>query len=169
MGEFIAFIVLAVLLLGSAVMVVSLKNLVHAVLSLILVFFCVAGIFLLLNADFLAVVQILVYAGGVSIMIVFGVMTVKRDNMEKSNIANNRLVIAVPLVAGLFAVTAIVAARYTWISTGVAVPENTIDKLAPILLTDFVIPFEVAAILLTVALTGALVLVKEVKENGNKP
>lgn len=168
MGELIAFVVLAVILLGSALMVVTLKNLVHAVLSLILVFFSVAGIFVLLNADFLAVVQVLVYAGGISILIVFGVMTVEREDMKKSNVANKRFIFAAPVVAGIFIVTAFAALRNTWAPAAAEVPQNTIQKLAPILLTNYVIPFEVAAILLTVALTGALVLVKEVKENGDK-
>ncbi|NLP45035.1 MAG: NADH-quinone oxidoreductase subunit J [Peptococcaceae bacterium] len=168
MGEFIAFIILAVCLLGSALLVVTLRDIVHAVLCLILVFFSVAGIFILLNADFLAVVQILVYAGGVSIMVVFGVMTVQRTQIQRSNSANSRFLVAIPVVFGTFLVAAITAARNIWTPANVPVPENDIKHLAPILLDNYVIPFEAAAILLTVAMTGALLLVKEVKDSGNK-
>lgn len=62
----------------------------------------------------------------------------------------------------------IFSARTAWARPTKQVPENTIQELAPILLRDFVIPFEVVAILLTVALTGALLIVKEVKKNGSK-
>jgi len=168
MGEFIAFVILAVCLLGSALLVVTLRDIVPSVLCLILVFFSVAGVFILLNADFLAVVQILVYAGGVSILVVFGIMTVQRTQIQRSNTANSRFLVAIPIVAGTFLVAAIAAARNIWTPANVPVPENDIFYLAPILLENYVIPFEAAAILLTVALTGALLLVKEVKGNGNK-
>ena len=164
----IAFILLGGLILGSALLVVTLKNLVHSVLWLIVTFIGVAGIFLMLNADFVAAVQVLVYAGAVCIMVVFGVMLVQRPDMENSNPVNYRFKLAVPLVGGLFILIGLFAAKAQWVYSGKEVPENTVQALAPILLADFVIPFEVAAILLTVALTGALVLVKGVKMNGNR-
>lgn len=166
--ELIAFFVLGGCLLGSALLVITLKNLVNSVLWLIVVFFSLAGIFILLDADFLAAVQVLVYAGGVCIMLVFGVMLVQRSDMEQSNTANRRYMLAAPLGGALFILIGILAAKTPWLASAQEVPENTIHNLAPILLSDFVIPFEVIAILLTVALTGALVLVKEVKDNGNK-
>ena len=164
----IAFFLLSGLILGSALLVVTLKNLVHSVLWLIVTFIGIAGIFLLLNADFVAMVQILVYAGAVCIMIAFGVMLVQRQDMENSNPINGRYKIAIPTVGGLFVVIGLLAAKAQWVVSSEEVPEQTIQALAPILLQKFVIPFEVAAILLTVALTGALVLVKEVKANGDR-
>jgi len=166
--SFIAFVLLSGMILGSALLVVTLKNLVHSVLWLIVAFIGVAGIFLLLNADFVAAVQVLVYAGAVCIMIVFGVMLVQRIDMANSNPVNRRFKIAAPVVGGLFIVIGLLTARAQWVAAGKEVPTQTVQNLAPILLQDFVIPFEVAAILLTVALTGALVLVKEVKSNGDR-
>lgn len=165
--ELIAFILLGGMVLGSALLVVTLKNLVHSVLSLIVTFIAVAGVFLLLNADFLAAVQVLVYAGGVCIMVVFAVMLVQRTDMEESNPVNWRFGFATLLGGGIFILIGLFAARSQWMLTGTEVPKDTVGTFAPILLTDFVIPFEVAAILLTVALTGALLLVKEVKANGD--
>ena len=164
----IAFVLLGGLILGSALLVVTLKNLVHSVLWLIVTFIGVAGIFLMLNADFVAAVQVLVYAGAVCIMLVFGVMLVQRPDMKNSNPVNYRFKLAVPVVGGLFILIGLFAAKAQWVYSGKEVPQNTVQALAPILLADFVIPFEVAAILLTVALTGALVLVKGVKVNGNR-
>ncbi|AEG60077.1 NADH-quinone oxidoreductase subunit J [Desulforamulus ruminis] len=164
----IAFVLLGGLILGSALLVVTLKNLVHSVLWLIVTFIGVAGIFLMLNADFVAAVQVLVYAGAVCIMLVFGVMLVQRPDMKNSNPVNYRFKLAAPVVGGLFILIGLFAAKAQWVYSGKEVPQNTVQALAPILLADFVIPFEVAAILLTVALTGALVLVKGVKVNGNR-
>lgn len=165
--EMIAFFLLSAIVLGSALLVVTLRNLVHSVLMLIVTFIGVAGVFLLLNADFIAAVQILVYAGGVCIIVVFGVMLVQRTDIEESNLANWRFMFAALLGGGLFMFIGIFAARSQWMVTGTEVPHQTVEALAPILLNDFVIPFEVAAILLTVTLTGALLIVKEVKADGD--
>lgn len=164
----IAFILLSGIVLGSALLVVTLKNLVHSVLWLIVTFIGAAGIFLMLDADFVAAVQVLVYAGAVCIMVVFGVMLVQRNEMGNSNPVNFRFRIAAPVVGALFIIIGLLTARSQWVTSGTQVPAKTVQALAPILLADFVIPFEVAAILLTVALTGALVLVKEVRAHGNK-
>lgn len=166
--ELIAFVILAGIVLGSALMVVTLKNLVESILSLIITFLGVAGIFLLLNADFIAAVQVLVYAGAVCIMLAFGVMVVQRISIEESNPVNWRFGIAGVIGGGLFILIGILAARSQWFISGEEVPEQTVQALAPILLTDYVIPFEVAAILLTVTLTGALLLIKEVRANGDR-
>lgn len=163
----LAFVLLGGMILGSALLVVTLRNLVHSVLWLIVMFIGVAGVFLLLNADFVAAVQVLVYAGAVCIMIVFGVMVVQRPDMQNSNPINWRFKLAAPVVGGLFIVIGLLTAKAQLTASQQEVPEQTVQALAPILLNDFVIPFEVAAILLTVALTGALLLVKEVKANGN--
>lgn len=166
--ELIAFVILAGIVLGSALMVVTLKNLVESVLTLIITFLGIAGIFLLLNADFIAAVQVLVYAGAVCIMIAFGVMVVQRTKIEESNLSNWRFGIAGVMGGGLFILVGVLAARSRWIVSGEEVPEKTVEALAPILMNDFVVPFEIAAILLTVTLTGALLLIKEGKANGNK-
>jgi NADH-quinone oxidoreductase subunit J len=158
--QWIAFFLLGGSLLGSSLLVITLKNLVNSVLWLLVFFLSLAGVFLLLHADFLAAVQVLVYAGGVCIMLVFGVMLVQRADMRESNLVNRRFKIALPLAGGLLVVIGILAAKAPWVSPRAEVPGNTIQALAPILLRDFVIPFEVAAILLTVALTGALLIVK---------
>lgn len=100
-------------------------------------------------------------------MVVFGVMLVQRTDMEESNLANWRFMFAALLGGGMFMLIGIFAARSQWTVTGTEVPYQTVEALAPILLNDFVIPFEVAAILLTVTLTGALLIVKEVKANGD--
>lgn len=166
--EWVAFILLSGSLLISSLLVVTIRNLVNSVLWLIVVFLSLAGIFVLLDAEFLAAVQVLVYAGGVCIMVVFGVMLVQRDNMQASNTVNRRFKAAGPLGAGFAALAGIAAAQTPWLTATQDVPEDTVQALAPVLFSRFVIPLEAAAILLTVALTGALLIVKEVRSNGNK-
>ncbi|MEG6616791.1 NADH-quinone oxidoreductase subunit J [Peptococcaceae bacterium 1198_IL3148] len=165
----IAFWLLALVVLGTAVMVVMSKNMVHSVLWLTVVFIGQAGIFILLDAMFLAAIQILVYAGAVCIMVVFGVMFTQRDDIKKSNLFNKRL-LAGGSVVGLLLVTASTLALK---SNGVvplakgSVPEDTVAKIGELMLSKYVVPFEAVAILLLVALIGAVFLSMEVKTDAN--
>ena len=159
-----AFYILAAVTVGSAVLVVAFKNLVHSVLVLTISFLGVAGFYLLLNASFIAMVQILVYAGAVCIMVVFGIMLTQQGGMRGSNEFNKQIFASGGVVALLIAVIA-----YLGVSTGkwqisaVSVPEDTVGNIAVLMLSKYMIPFEVAALLLLVALVGAVLLAKEVK------
>jgi len=159
------FYALAAVILGSAVLVVTLKNLVHCVLWLAVTFIAIAGIFMMLDADFLAMVQILVYAGAVCIMIVFGIMLTRRRDMSMSSLFNSQFRAAGLVALLTTALSAFMAFRTAWTVSAVPVPPKTVEAIAELLLTKYVIPFEVAAILLLVALIGAIVIAKEVKAN----
>jgi len=161
--EVAAFTLLAIAILGSAVLVVALKNIVHSVLWLAVTFISTAGLYLLLNADFLAMVQILVYAGAVCIMIIFAIMLIQQENMGSSNLFNAQLYpgLGVALLTVLLSV--FLALRTKWSVSTQAVPEKTVENIAALILSKYVIPFEVAALLLLVALIGAIILAREVK------
>jgi NADH-quinone oxidoreductase subunit J len=164
-----AFFVIATVILLGALMVVFMPNIVHAVLFLAITFIAVAALFLLLDAPFLAAVMVFVYAGAVCIMIVFGVMLIQRRNMKLTNIFNNQLKVGGAVVALTVAVLAFFTAT-TWtldVIPVTAVPEDTMSYLAELLLTKYFVAFEAAAILLTIALTGAIMIAKEVKANAN--
>ena len=159
------FYLLAAVILGSAILVVTLKNLVHCVLWLAVTFIAIAGLFMMLNADFLAMVQILVYAGAVCIMVVFAIMLTHRKDMSTSNLFNAQFKVA-GLVAFLTALlSGYMGVRTAWTATATPVPPDTVGEIAELLLTKYVIPFEVAALLLLVALIGAIILAKEVQPN----
>ena len=81
-GEFIAFIVLAVIALIGGVLLLNLTNVVHMVLALVATFISIAGIYVLLSAEFLAVVQILIYSGAITIIMLFGIMLTKHDDKD---------------------------------------------------------------------------------------
>nr|WP_066639424.1 NADH-quinone oxidoreductase subunit J [Desulfolucanica intricata] len=159
-----AFYILAAIIIGSAIAVIALKNLVHSVLFLAITFLGIAGIFMQLSADFLAMVQILVYAGAVCIMVVFGIMLTQRGGMSNSNLFNKQVFASGGVVALLIAVIVFFGVRSgSWAVSAVAVPQDTVGNIADLMLSKYVIPFELAALLLLVALIGAIVLAKEVK------
>lgn len=158
----IAFYVLAAHIIVSALLVICVRNIVHSVLWLAVCFVAMAGLFLTLDADFLAAVQVMVYAGAVCIMVVFGIMLIRRTDMNHSNLFNNQTKIAGGVVALVIVLCGALSAKTQWMVTNAEVPEKTVDNIATILLSKYVIPFEVAALLLLVALVGAIILAKEV-------
>ncbi|ATW28035.1 NADH-quinone oxidoreductase subunit J [Candidatus Formimonas warabiya] len=161
----LGFLALAALAVFSALAVVLSKNIVHSTLFLAASFIGVAGLYMLLNADFLAAVQIIVYAGAVPIMIVFGVMLIHRGSMKQSNLFNSKPVISVLVALATFALITLMIFKTNWQTTAQAVPEKTAEHIAELLLGKYVIPFEVVALLLLVALIGAIVIAKEVKSH----
>ena len=171
----IAFWVIAVSTIVAAVAVVQLRDLFRAALFLIVSFLGVAGMFVLLRAEFLAAVQVLIYVGAISVLIIFAIL-MTRDVEEGS--PSNRLRIPAGVVAALFAAVAIfVAVSTDWNLLETAVDgaalsddavekvgevfSNTIPWIARLLIRDFVLAFEVASVLLLAAIIGALALVRE--------
>ena len=161
MGLDIAFWILAVVGIAAALTVVLLRNVFRAALSLILCFLTVAGIYVTLSADFLAAVQILIYVGGISILIILAIM-LTREVQHGS--PSNKLRIPAFIVAIIFlGVVAFALVNTTWQVSTVPPLEPTTSALAGKLLGEggFILPVEIAACLLLVAILGAIVLVRE--------
>lgn len=163
----VAFWVLAVVTLGSALMVATVRNLVHAVLFLILSFVGVAGLYITLSADFVAVVQILIYAGAISVLMLFAILLTPSSSRDNAPVPY-----AAPLgmLAGLVgAVIIFVALRTDWAKAagGGNEFETTAAEIGRALLEPYVIPFEVASVLLVVAMLGAILLVRPGGGGGN--
>lgn len=160
-----AFYGIAAFILLGATLVVFLPNIVHAVLFLALTFVAVAGLFLLLDAPFIAAVMVFVYAGAVCIMVVFAIMLIQRTSMSMTNLFNRQTALGGAVVVLTVAVLAYFSAMTSWgdVTLVAAVPEETLFPLAELLMTKYFVAFEAAAILLTIALTGALMIAKEVK------
>lgn len=162
----IIFFVFAILAVAAAWGVVTSSNIVHSALCLALSFSGVAVLYVLMNADFLAAVQLLVYTGAVSIMVVFAVMLTLRGDIADSN-PNNRkagwgALVAVLVFVVLFLV---ILTNPEWRILPTAwTTAGTAEDLSLLLLSRFMIPFEAAAVLLTFALAGAVILAKGVKE-----
>ncbi len=163
MAEAVAFYVAAALILGFAVLVITAKSSVHSVIFLVLNFLSVAGLYVLLQAQFLAVIQVLVYAGGIVVLYLFVVMLVRLKGPDESLAHDPRRLGKVGAVLGLAVLAELVAiGTYGWArpaETG-ALTANNVEQIGWALYTDYLIPFEVASVLLLVAMIGAIVLAK---------
>jgi len=157
LGVQIAFWLFAILVAGTALFAAVARKIVHAAFSLMATFLGVAGIYAILGSDFLAVTQVLVYVGGIMILITFGVLLTDRVP-EEYRTAKPRSYLPAVIAGGLsFAALAGALAATTW-PVGAAVlaePVSNVQSLGVSLLTDYLIPFEFASILLLVVLVGA--------------
>lgn len=158
-GLAVGFWVLAIVTVVSALAVILLRDIFHSALFLVLSFVTVAGIYITLNADFLAAVQILIYAGAIAILLLFAIMLTR--DVRQGN-ASNRLQFPALIIALLMLITfvSVFAATHWQIATQ-APPETTTGPIALVLFGNFALPFEVASVLLLAAVIGAIALVKE--------
>jgi NADH-quinone oxidoreductase subunit J len=169
MAEAIAFYTLAAFILGFAVLVVSTKDTVHSVLFLVLDFLFVAALYVMLEAQFLAAIQVLVYAGGIVVLYLFVVMLVNlkrppeahRDPRRQARLGVG---LAVAVLAEVVAIAVWASARPAPALANTAVAGmpaggNT-EQVGWLLYTSYLVPFEIASMLLLVAMIGAIVLAK---------
>ncbi len=159
----IVFWVLSFVILVSAFMVVSLKNIFHCALFLIMCLFSVAGIFVLLDAEFLAAAQVLIYVGAVAILMIFAIMLTSNLASRKIRQVNENVSVGV-FVSVLFALASIILIAQTHIwhyKTDFTPVENSIVILGKYLMIQYVLPFEVVSILLLASLIGAIVLARK--------
>ena len=162
MGLQIGFWILAVLCVGAALGVVFLRNIFRAALFLVLCFFTVAGLFVVMGADFLAGAQVLIYVGAVAVLIIFGIM-LTRDGREGN--PSGRLRLPALLIGLLFMVTMIFVVIGTdWAAVAEIPAEPTTTAIAEAIFGGdggYVLAFEIAAALILAAVIGAIVLVRE--------
>jgi NADH-quinone oxidoreductase subunit J len=153
------FYLLATLTVLSAVGVAVTTNVVHSALALMGTLLGVASLFVLLHADFLGVVQLLVYVGGILV----AVMLTSRTDVRLSNRSVGRLP-ALVLAGALCSLLVAIGGRTTWATREAPAPETTVYAIGNAFLGDYILPFEVASLVLLVALIGAVVVSrKEVK------
>lgn len=155
------FILLSAVTLGAALGVVTNRNLFHSALLMILAFVGVAGLYLLLEAGFLAAVQVLIYVGAIAILIIFAVMLTRGLMLGKERQINEQWAFAAIAALLLFGLLAVVLLRVGWPVTQALPPADTIARLGQALMGPYVLPFEVASVLLLVALVGAIIIARE--------
>ena len=165
----IIFWVIAISSIVAAIAVVQLKDLFRAALFLIVSFLGVAGLFILMRAEFLAAVQLVIYVGAISVLVIFAVLMTA--DVEEGN-PSHRLKIPMGIAAALFGAVAIffvVKTDWNLLEKSVAlnnaavskVYENTIPVIASLLMRNFVLAFEIASVVLLAAIIGALALIRE--------
>jgi len=162
----VTFIVVAVVTLGSAAMVVGLRNIFHRLLFLALSFLGVAGVYLLLSADFLAAAQVLIYIGAIVVLMMFALMLTHRVmTSELTQPLNQWWLAPLPIALGVFVILMRVYVRHggAVLVRWKGAPEPTTGIIGQSLLTKYALPFEVASIVLLIAMVGAIILAKEDK------
>lgn len=162
----ILFWALSALALASAIMVVASKNPVHSILSLIAVFFAISGHYILLNAQFLAIVNIIVYAGAIMVLFLFVVMLMNLN--AESEPKKSRLLQFAGLISGGCLFLVLISAITKSSSAGNMVQMGSgnsglIKELGRVLFSDYVIPFEISSILFLSAMIGAVIVGKKEK------
>lgn len=156
------FWLLAPVIIASAIMVVTLKNIFHCALALVACLFTVAGIYVMLNAEFLAAAQVLIYVGAVSVLMIFAIMlTGKLASKEIVQTNKNALVAFIMCLAFVFTMVELARSTTVWEAATKALPEDNIMALGQALLTEYMLPFEVVSILMLAALIGAVSLARE--------
>ena len=167
MLETVLFVILAVFTVVTAVLVIVQRNPVTSAIFLILTFFSLAGIYLLLHAEFIAAVQVIVYAGAIMVLFLFVIMLLNPEK-EKRLVARNRLMRGVGILLGValllqiglvFREVLLEGTRGRFPPEKVAALGNT-QVVAQLLFTDFLLPFEITSVLLLVAIIGAIILAK---------
>lgn len=162
----LVFVVLAVAAIGSAIGVVTSRNIFYSALFLIACLFMVAGFYVLLEAPFLAAVQVLVYVGAIAVLIIFAVMLTERMMSKETSAWNEQWWVALVVAICLAAVLVYVVATASWPVTEAPAAPDAIVALGKTLMSTYVLPFEVASVLLLMALIGAIVVARE--EKGEK-
>ena len=162
----IIFYFFAAVTLASGLIVVSSRNIIYSAFSLLFTFFGVAGIYVLLSADFLAVTQLLIYVGGILVLLLFGVMlTNKVVNVDIKTGAIQTLpasvlaAMAAGILCGIFYIT-----DWNFVQ-GSGEGPSTAEALGTLFMTSYLLPFEVASVVLLVALIGAAMIARRDKKS----
>ena len=157
MTEYLFFII-ASLVVASAFWVVFSPNLIHSAVSLMFTLFSTAGLYVFLYADFIAGAQVVIYVGGILVLIIFGVMLTSRIDSPSIASSSANQFIGMLVAFSVFVVQIGVIFNTNWKIGGVDNSESTVPLIGKLLLTKYLLPFEVVSILLLAALVGAALL-----------
>lgn len=161
-AELILFVLFAAVAVAGAMNLIVQRHPIHSALSLIVVMVALAGLYLLLGAEFVAAVQVIVYAGAIMVLFVFVIMLLNAGVEERTNLSRMARYVGVP-AAVVFGATLVwrlaQGARALGASPAMEQPVET-RKLAIMLFTDYVLPFELTSVLILIAILGAVVLAK---------
>jgi len=155
----VVFWVFAVVTVGSAAVVVLSRTLIYSAFALLFTFFGVAGLYVLLGADFLAATQLLIYVGGILVLLLFGVMLTHKIYDLDLRTETNQLASGAIVAGGLFVILGATAVRSEWATTARTLAPTTRD-IGHLFMGAYLLPFEAASVLLLVALIGAAMIVR---------
>ncbi|MBC7487597.1 MAG: NADH-quinone oxidoreductase subunit J [Cytophagaceae bacterium] len=164
--EQLLFIILSVISVAAALCVIFVRNPIYSVLSLVVTFFSFAGHYILLKAQFLAIVQVIVYAGAIMVLFLFVIMLLNLNNTESQE-KRSFISKAIAVVAGCLLLISLVgllkgSVLIPTLANGVSSDDiGTVQTLGKVLFTDFVLPFEISSVLFLSAIIGAVMLGKK--------
>jgi NADH-quinone oxidoreductase subunit J len=159
-AQMAVFLVLAAVAVAGAVSLILQRHPIHSALSLIMVMVALAGLYLLLGADFIAAVQIIVYGGAIMVLFVFVIMLLNAGEEERTNLSRMARYAGLPLGILFLLEMAYWIARVSAYLTPAAGSAGSTRDLATLLFRDYVFPFELTSILILIAVLGALVLAR---------
>jgi NADH-quinone oxidoreductase subunit J len=151
----VMFYLIAALTLFSAAMMVFSRNIIYNAIGLLFAFFGVAGIYVLLGADFIAATQLLIYVGGILVLLLFGVMLSQRITGLEMRTGTLQVLPASLVCAGVVAILLRMIQMSPWQKTAAGEVEPTTRHIGNLFMTDYLIPFEIVSVLLLAALVGA--------------
>ncbi|MFQ3574614.1 MAG: NADH-quinone oxidoreductase subunit J [Thermodesulfovibrionales bacterium] len=160
------FFYFAISMVLLALMIITVKNPVHSILLMLVLFFHIAGLYLFLNAEFLAAVQVILYAGAILVLFLFVIMmlNIKEELISHRFIGEWPIGVAIGLSISLFCMFAVshIQLRYEGVMTIEKIKAMTNTKaIGSLLYTEYILPFEIASIILLIAIVGAIVLAKK--------
>lgn len=160
-GSAVFWVAAIAAVVSAFLMVSTVRNLVHAALCLTATLAGVAAIFGVLAADFLAVAQLVVYVGAIMVLMIFAIMMTPGQIDVPGLVGRGQAVGAFLVSVLVLAISAFVIVAHPWQVRSVAMDGSTVEPIGMLMFTRYVLPFEIASLLLTVALVGAIVIAKE--------
>ncbi|MGG2094467.1 NADH-quinone oxidoreductase subunit J [Bacillus sp. S13(2024)] len=169
-GELVAFLALGLLAVMGGVLMLNLTKVMHMMLALVFTFLSIAGLYFMLSAEFVGVVQILIYSGAITIIMIFGIMLTKHNDEEEIRFGWRKLFVFLAVVvfgAVMYFAVNNVDFENGRVQDGIALHEQNTLQVGKLLYSKYIIPFELTSILLLVALVGAIVLAKKDEKEGD--
>jgi len=159
LAQIIFYVFVGITVISAGVVVMS-RSLTHSVFALLFTFFGVAGLYVFLSADFLAGVQLLIYVGGILVLLLFGLMLTNRITTVKISQGRVNRFVGGLASLGIFLIIGYVMLTSHWNVVNKPPAEDTIEAIGTALMTNWLLPFEVASLLLLAALMGAAMMAR---------
>ena len=157
----IVFWLVAAFTIISASLVVLNNQLLYSALALLFSLFGVAGLYIFLWADFIAGIQLIVYIGGINVLIIFGIMLTNKISSVRLSQTNVQQGVGAVIALWLFILISLVISKTSWLQAEAIEPSSTVGTIGTLLLTKYLLPFEAISLLLLGALIGAALLSRE--------
>lgn len=161
-GEFLAFLALSLTAIIGGVFMLSVTKVMHMMLSIVFTFLSIAGLYFMLEAEFVGIVQILIYSGAITIIMIFGIMLTKHNDESEMKFSWRKALVFLSVF--LFGMVMYFAVNNIYFPSGdseAMLYEQNTRQIGELLYTKYIIPFELVSVVLLVALIGAIVLAKK--------